>query len=54
MPDRLWNCVILITVMVTSSGSLMPAFAQAKDQMPPLDLDRVDPAGPPCGLWQNR
>jgi hypothetical protein len=52
MPDRLWNCVILITVVVTSSGSLMAAFAQAKDQMP--SLDRVDPAGHPCSLWQNR
>ena len=41
MPARLWNCVILITVMVTTSGSLMPSFAQAKDQMPTFELDRI-------------
>ncbi len=40
MPARLWNCV-MITVMVTTSGSLMPCFAQAKDQMPTFELDRI-------------
>ncbi|OAI46300.1 hypothetical protein AYO43_06540 [Nitrospira sp. SCGC AG-212-E16] len=40
MPARLWNCV-MITVMVTTSGSLMPSFAQAKDQMPTFELDRI-------------
>ena len=42
MPARLWNYVVLITVMVAgTSGALMPSFAQAKDQMPTFDLDRI-------------
>jgi outer membrane protein, heavy metal efflux system len=42
MPARLWNCVVLMTVMaVGTSGTLMPSFAQAKEQMPTFDLDRI-------------
>src|SRR6266850_5334336 len=42
MPDRLWNCVVLMTVMVVgTSGTLMQSFAQAKEQMPTFDLDRI-------------
>ena len=41
MPARLWNYVVLITVMVTTSGTLMPSFAQAKDPMPTFELDRI-------------
>lgn len=42
MPARLWNCVVLMTVMVMgTSGTLMPSFAQAKEQMPTFDLDRI-------------
>jgi cobalt-zinc-cadmium efflux system outer membrane protein len=42
MPARLWNCVILMIVMVAgTSGTLMPSFAQAKDAMPTFDLDRI-------------
>ncbi len=40
MPARLWNCV-MITVMVTTSGSLMSSFAQAKEPMPTFELDRI-------------
>jgi cobalt-zinc-cadmium efflux system outer membrane protein len=42
MPARLWNCVVLMTVMVAgTSGMPMPSFAQAKDQMPTFELDRI-------------
>ena len=42
MPARLWNCVVLMTVMVTgTSGTLMPSFAQVKEQMRTFDLDRI-------------
>ena len=43
MPARLWNCVVVIAVMVAvaTSGTLMPSFAQAKDQMPTFELDRI-------------
>jgi cobalt-zinc-cadmium efflux system outer membrane protein len=42
MPARLWKCVVLMTVMVAgTSGTLMPSFAQAKEQMPTFDLDRI-------------
>ncbi len=42
MPARLWNCVVLMTVMVAgTSGMLTPSFAQAKEQMPTFDLDRI-------------
>jgi len=42
MPARLWNCVVLMTVMVAgTSGMPMPSFAQAKEQMPTFDLDRI-------------
>ena len=42
MPARIWNCVVLTTVMVAgTSGTLMPSFAQAKEQMPTFDLDRI-------------
>ena len=40
MPVWLWNCVI-ITVMVTTSGSLMSSFAQAKEPTPTFELDRI-------------
>jgi cobalt-zinc-cadmium efflux system outer membrane protein len=41
MPAQLWNYAVLITVMVTTSGTLMPSFAQAKDPMPTFELDRI-------------
>lgn len=42
MPARLWNCVVLMTVMVAgTSGTLMPSFAQTKEQMSTFDLDRI-------------
>ncbi|MDZ4734519.1 MAG: TolC family protein [Nitrospirota bacterium] len=42
MPARFWNCVVLMTVMVTgATGTLMPSFAQVKEQMPTFDLDRI-------------
>ena len=42
MPARLWNCVVLMTVMVAgTSGMPMPSFAQAKEQMSTFDLDRI-------------
>ena len=42
MPARLWNCAVLMTVMVAgTSGMPMPSFAQAKEQMPTFDLDRI-------------
>ena len=42
MPARLWNCVVLMTVMVAgTSGMLMPSFAQVKEQMRTFDLDRI-------------
>ena len=41
MPAQLWNYVVLITVVVTTSGTLMPSSAQAKDPMPTFELDRI-------------
>ncbi len=41
MPARRWNWVLLITVVMTITGTLMPSFAQAKDPMPTFDLDRI-------------
>src|SRR5512143_2931041 len=43
MPARLWNCAVVITVVVAvaTSGALMPSFAQAKEQMPTFDLDHI-------------
>ncbi|HMF84918.1 MAG TPA: TolC family protein [Nitrospiraceae bacterium] len=42
MPARLWKCVVSMTLMVAGmSGTLMPSFAQAKEQMPTFDLDRI-------------
>jgi cobalt-zinc-cadmium efflux system outer membrane protein len=43
MPARLWNCVVVVAVMVVvaTSGTLMPSFAQAKDQMATFELDRI-------------
>ena len=42
MPVRLWNCVVLMTVMVAgTSGMPMPSFAQVKEPMPTFDLDRI-------------
>ena len=42
MPARLWNCVVLMTVMVAgTSGTLIPSFVQAKEPMPTFDLDRI-------------
>ncbi|MEK7349507.1 MAG: TolC family protein [Nitrospirota bacterium] len=39
---RLWNCAVLMAVMVVGmSGALMPPFAQAKEQMPTFDLDHI-------------
>src|SRR5262249_43997835 len=41
MPARLWNCVVLITVMVMTSGTLIPSIGQAKEPLPTFDLDRI-------------
>ncbi|TKB67681.1 MAG: TolC family protein [Nitrospira sp.] len=43
MPARLWNCVVITTVVVAvaTSGALMPSFAYAKDQLLTFDLDRI-------------
>jgi cobalt-zinc-cadmium efflux system outer membrane protein len=42
MPAWLWNCVVLMTVMVAgTSGTLMPSFAQAKEETRTFDLDRI-------------
>jgi len=42
MPARLWNYVVLMTVMVAGTGGiLIPSFAQAKDPMPTFELDRI-------------
>jgi cobalt-zinc-cadmium efflux system outer membrane protein len=42
MPARLWNCVVLMTVMVAgTSGTLMPSFAQVKEETRTFDLDRI-------------
>ena len=42
MPARLWKCVVLMTVMVAgTSGTLMPAFAQAKEETRTFDLERI-------------
>jgi outer membrane protein, heavy metal efflux system len=42
MLARLWNYSVLIAVMVAGmSGTLRPSFAQAKDQMPTFELDRI-------------
>ena len=42
MPARLWNCIVLMAVMVAgTSGTLMPSFAQAKDEIRTFDLDRI-------------
>lgn len=39
---RLWHCAVLMAVMVLGmGGSLMPPFAQAKEQMPTFDLDHI-------------
>jgi cobalt-zinc-cadmium efflux system outer membrane protein len=42
MLARLWNCAVLMTVMVAgASGTLLPSFAQAKEQTPTFDLDHI-------------
>ena len=42
MPVRLWNCVVLMTVMVVgTNGTLMPSFVQAKEPIPTFELDRI-------------
>lgn len=42
MLARLWNCAVLMTVMVAgASGTLLPSFAQAKEQTPTFDLDQI-------------
>lgn len=42
MPARLWNYVVLMTVMaVGMNGTMMASFAQAKDEMRTFDLDRI-------------
>ncbi len=42
MPARLWNCAVLMAVMVVgASGTLMPSIVQAKEPMPTFDLDRI-------------
>jgi len=42
MSARRWNYVVLLTVMAAGiNGALMLSFAQAKDQIPTFDLDRI-------------
>jgi len=42
MLARLWNCAVLMTVMVAgASGTLLPSFAQAKEQTPTFELDHI-------------
>jgi len=42
MLARFWNCAVLMTVMVAgASGTLLPSFAQAKEQTPTFELDRI-------------
>ena len=42
MPARLWNCAVLMAVMVVgASGTLIPSIVQAKEPMPTFDLDRI-------------
>jgi cobalt-zinc-cadmium efflux system outer membrane protein len=42
MPARLWNYVVLMTVMVAgTSGALIPTYAEVKEQMRTFDLDRI-------------
>ena len=42
MPARLWTWVVLMTMMVAwMSGTLMPSFAQAKEDTRTFDLDRI-------------
>jgi cobalt-zinc-cadmium efflux system outer membrane protein len=42
MLARLWNCAVLMTLMVAGMGGpLMPSFAQAKDETRTFDLDRI-------------
>ncbi len=42
MLARLWNCAVLMTVMVAgASGTLLPSFAQAKEQALTFDLDHI-------------
>jgi cobalt-zinc-cadmium efflux system outer membrane protein len=42
MLARFWNCALSMIVMVAgASGALLPSFAQAKDQMPTYELDRI-------------
>jgi cobalt-zinc-cadmium efflux system outer membrane protein len=42
MLARFWNCAVLITVIVAgASGTLLLSFAQAKEQMPTFELDRI-------------
>ncbi len=42
MPARLWNYVLLMTVMVVgTSVTPMPSYAEVKEQMRTFDLDRI-------------
>ena len=42
MLARLWNCALLMIVMVAgASGTLLPSLAQAKEQTPTFDLDHI-------------
>jgi outer membrane protein, heavy metal efflux system len=41
MSARLLKCVLLITVVMRISGTLMPSFAQALEQMTTFELDRI-------------
>ena len=42
MLARFWIFTVLMTVLVAgTSGALVPSFAQAKDQTPTFDLDRI-------------
>ena len=42
MRARLWNTVVLLIVIVVgTSGMVMPSYAQTKEQMPTFDLDRI-------------
>ena len=41
MPARIWNYAVLITVMVMTSGTVIPSLGQAKEPLPTYDLDRI-------------
>lgn len=42
MPVRLWNCAVLMTMVVAgTSGTLISSIVQAKEPIPTFELDRI-------------